>query len=38
MLQYAGVAYQAAGTCQVAHDQSEETLKALIEQMNQDGS
>jgi len=37
MLKYGGGGHQAAGTCQVEHDQSEETLKALIEQINQDG-
>jgi len=37
MLKYGGGGHQAAGTCQVDHDNSEETLKALIQQINQDG-
>ena len=37
MLKYGGGGHQAAGTCQVGHDQSEETLQSLIEQINKDG-
>ncbi len=37
MLKYDGGGHQAAGTCQVSHDKSEETKKALIQQINQDG-
>lgn len=37
MLKYGGGGHQAAGTCQVDHEQSEATLAALIEQINQDG-
>ena len=37
MLKYNGGGHQAAGTCQVEHDKSEGTLKALIEQINKDG-
>jgi len=37
MLKYGGGGHQAAGTCQVAHEVSEETLAALIEQINLDG-
>lgn len=37
MLKYGGGGHQAAGTCQVDHDQAEETLQALIEQINSDG-
>lgn len=37
MLKYGGGGHQAAGTCQVSHDVSEETLAALIEQINNDG-
>jgi nanoRNase/pAp phosphatase (c-di-AMP/oligoRNAs hydrolase) len=37
MLKYGGGGHQAAGTCQVPHDKSEETLKALIKQINADG-
>ncbi|MGX5173968.1 exopolyphosphatase [Aliikangiella sp. IMCC44653] len=37
MLKYGGGGHQAAGTCQVPHEQSEETLKALIAQINEDG-
>ena len=37
MLNYGGGGHQAAGTCQVGNDQAEETLNALIEQINQDG-
>jgi len=37
MLKYNGGGHQAAGTCQVPHDEAEPTLKALIEQINADG-
>lgn len=37
MLKYNGGGHQAAGTCQVEHDKSDETLKALIEQITKDG-
>jgi len=37
MLKYGGGGHQAAGTCQVEHDQSADTLSALIEQINADG-
>ncbi|MDH5426397.1 MAG: exopolyphosphatase [Gammaproteobacteria bacterium] len=37
MLKYGGGGHQAAGTCQVEHDQADATLEALIEQINQDG-
>ncbi|WP_444998323.1 exopolyphosphatase [Aliikangiella sp. IMCC44359] len=37
MLKYGGGGHQAAGTCQVAHEKSEDTMKALIEQINLDG-
>ncbi len=37
MLQYGGGGHQAAGTCQVANDQAESTLQALIVQINADG-
>lgn len=37
MLKYGGGGHQAAGTCQVAHDDAAATLAALIEQINQDG-
>lgn len=37
MLEYGGGGHQAAGTCQVEHEKAEETLKALIKQINQDG-
>ncbi len=37
MLKYGGGGHHAAGTCQVAHDEAEETLKALITQINEDG-
>jgi nanoRNase/pAp phosphatase (c-di-AMP/oligoRNAs hydrolase) len=37
MLKYGGGGHQAAGTCQVSHETSAETLSALIEQINQDG-
>lgn len=37
MLKYGGGGHQAAGTCQVDNDQAEDTLSALISQINQDG-
>jgi len=37
MLKYNGGGHQAAGTCQIEHEKSEETLKTLIEQINKDG-
>jgi nanoRNase/pAp phosphatase (c-di-AMP/oligoRNAs hydrolase) len=37
MLQYGGGGHQAAGTCQVANDKADETLKALISTINADG-
>ncbi len=37
MLKHNGGGHEAAGTCQVPHDQAEETLKALITQINTDG-
>lgn len=37
MLQYGGGGHQAAGTCQVANDQAETVLKALIAKINADG-
>lgn len=37
MLNYGGGGHHAAGTCQVAHDDAEQTLEALIKQINQDG-
>lgn len=37
MLQYGGGGHQAAGTCQVANDQAESTLQALIAKINADG-
>lgn len=37
MLKYGGGGHQAAGTCQVSHENSEETLKDLVSQINQDG-
>lgn len=37
MLQYGGGGHQAAGTCQVANDQAEATLAALIQRINADG-
>lgn len=37
MLQYGGGGHQAAGTCQVANDQSSATLQALIARINADG-
>ena len=37
MLQYGGGGHHAAGTCQVANDQAETTLQALIAKINADG-
>lgn len=37
MLKYGGGGHNAAGTCQIAHEQSEDTLKALISAINADG-
>lgn len=37
MLQYGGGGHHAAGTCQVANDQAEATLQALIKRINADG-
>jgi nanoRNase/pAp phosphatase (c-di-AMP/oligoRNAs hydrolase) len=37
MLQYGGGGHAAAGTCQVAHTESEQVLAALIRQINSDG-
>jgi nanoRNase/pAp phosphatase (c-di-AMP/oligoRNAs hydrolase) len=37
MLKYGGGGHQAAGTCQVANDQAQEVLGALIHQINLDG-
>ena len=37
MLQYGGGGHQAAGTCQLANDQAESTLQALISKINADG-
>lgn len=37
MLKYGGGGHQAAGTCQVPHEEAESTLKALIKQINEDG-
>ena len=37
MLKYGGGGHEAAGTCQVENDQAAETLKALIQQINEDG-
>ena len=36
-LQYGGGGHQAAGTCQVANEQAQATLSALIEKINADG-
>ncbi|NNC54920.1 MAG: exopolyphosphatase [Pseudomonadales bacterium] len=36
MLQYGGGGHEAAGTCQVANAQAEESLQAIIEQINND--
>lgn len=37
MLKYGGGGHNAAGTCQIEHEREEEVLRALIEQINQDG-
>lgn len=37
MLKYGGGGHQAAGTCQVEHDESEKVLSELIQQINRDG-
>jgi len=37
MLQYGGGGHQAAGTCQVANDQAQTVLQALITRINADG-
>jgi len=37
MLKYGGGGHQAAGTCQIANDQADSTLQALIAQINADG-
>ncbi|GAB4218273.1 MAG: exopolyphosphatase [Rhodoferax sp.] len=37
MLRFGGGGHHAAGTCQVANDQADATLAALIQQINQDG-
>jgi len=37
MLQFGGGGHEAAGTCQVDHDKADETLQALISQINKDG-
>ena len=37
MLKYEGGGHEAAGTCQVENDKAEETLQALIQQINEDG-
>ena len=37
MLKYGGGGHQAAGTCQIANDQADSTLQALITQINTDG-
>lgn len=37
MLKYGGGGHNAAGTCQIAHEQSEDTLKELISAINADG-
>ncbi|BCE00829.1 exopolyphosphatase [Marinicellulosiphila megalodicopiae] len=37
MLKYGGGGHEAAGTCQVPHNESVETLFALVEQINADG-
>jgi len=37
MLKYGGGGHEAAGTCQVENDKAEETLQALIQQINEDG-
>lgn len=37
MLEFGGGGHNAAGTCQVANDKADETLKILIERINKDG-
>jgi nanoRNase/pAp phosphatase (c-di-AMP/oligoRNAs hydrolase) len=37
MLQYGGGGHHAAGTCQIANDQAEATLKVIIAAINADG-
>ncbi|MBS1190855.1 MAG: putative exopolyphosphatase-like protein [Rhodocyclaceae bacterium] len=37
MLQYGGGGHQAAGTCQVANDQADQVLRALVARINADG-
>ena len=37
MLSYGGGGHEAAGTCQIEHDQAESVLQALITRINQDG-
>ncbi|MFZ2959634.1 MAG: exopolyphosphatase [Candidatus Ozemobacteraceae bacterium] len=37
MLKYGGGGHQAAGTCQIEHDQADRVQKELIEQINRDG-
>lgn len=37
MLKYGGGGHNAAGTCQVDHDQEQQVLSALIEQISNDG-
>ncbi len=37
MLKYGGGGHNAAGTCQVAHEDAERVLGELVEQINQDG-
>ncbi len=37
MLKYGGGGHHAAGTCQVDHDDAEETLLAIVEQIKSDG-
>jgi nanoRNase/pAp phosphatase (c-di-AMP/oligoRNAs hydrolase) len=37
MLQYGGGGHQNAGTCQVANEQADTVLKALVSKINADG-
>ena len=37
MLKYGGGGHQAAGTCQIENDRSEDVLKELVQQINADG-
>jgi nanoRNase/pAp phosphatase (c-di-AMP/oligoRNAs hydrolase) len=37
MLEYGGGGHEAAGTCQVANDQADETLRKVIARINADG-